>query len=600
MNEPAQSPPPGPPDYEQLRNRLSEVETTLRAIRTGAVDALMEGGRIYSLRGAETPYRMLIEAMGEGAGTVSCEGMVLYANRRLAEMLAVPLGELIGASIRPWVTEADQPVLDTWLSEGSRSLVTGELNFKKQDGGILPAHVALSRLDLPGTPSLCLVVTDLRASKRVEAALRRSNRALRMVSACDHVLVHAATESALLRDICQAIVIEGGYQLAWVGAAEHDTAKAVKPVAWAGPAQDYIKAIQASWADDAFGRGPTGTAIRTGLPVVITNMTTDPRFAPWREQATAFGFATSIGLPLGLPEEPWGALCIYSEQVGAFNAEELQLLTGMANDLDYGISAFRVRAEHEKAEAEIHRLNTELEQRVRDRTAELEAANTELEAFVYTVAHDLRAPLRSIDGFSRILLEDCGDRLDPTGKDHLGRVRAASQHMGQMIEAMLRLSGLTRSELRRTEVNLSNRARAILADLQRQEPARRVSLVVEPDLVAEADPNLLQSVLENLLGNAWKFTSKTADARIEFGRTEKAGVPAFFVHDNGAGFNMAYRGKLFGVFQRLHRNDEFPGTGVGLASVQRIIHRHRGRVWAESEPGTGTTFYFTLQPTQNP
>jgi light-regulated signal transduction histidine kinase (bacteriophytochrome) len=159
---------------------------------------------------------------------------------------------------------------------------------------------------------------------------------------------------------------------------------------------------------------------------------------------------------------------------------------------------------------------------------------------------------------------------------------------------MLRLSGLSRSDLRITPVNLSALAERVLADLQNQEPERKVTLVVAPGLMAQGDPILLQAVLENLLGNAWKFTAKAAVARIEFGCVNLEGLPTFFVHDNGVGFNMAYRGKLFGVFQRLHRNDEFPGTGVGLASVQRIIHRHHGRVWAESEPSRGTTFYFTL------
>jgi light-regulated signal transduction histidine kinase (bacteriophytochrome) len=173
----------------------------------------------------------------------------------------------------------------------------------------------------------------------------------------------------------------------------------------------------------------------------------------------------------------------------------------------------------------------------------------------------------------------------------------ATQHMGHLIESMLQLSRLNRSELRRTAVDISALAQGVFADLQRQDPERRVVALVAPDLVAQADPALIHSVLENLLGNAWKFTSKTVDARIELGCVKQDGVPTFFVHDNGAGFNMAYRGKLFGVFQRLHRNDEFPGTGVGLASVQRIIHRHQGRIWAESEPGNGASFFFTLEPT---
>ncbi|WP_051181686.1 ATP-binding protein [Thermithiobacillus tepidarius DSM 3134] len=254
----------------------------------------------------------------------------------------------------------------------------------------------------------------------------------------------------------------------------------------------------------------------------------------------------------------------------------------------------RAKAERRQAEAEIRQLNAELERRVAERTAELSAVNQELESFSYSVSHDLRAPLRGIDGFSRAVLEDCGDILSDSCRQDLERVRAASQRMAQLIDDLLQLAQATRGELRREPVNLSDLARRIATNLYASEPEREVEFHVAPDVIARGDPRLLQVVLENLLGNAWKFTGKHANARIEFGAFAQDGQTVYFVRDNGAGFDMAYAGKLFGAFQRLHGASEFEGTGVGLAIVQRIIRRHGGRIWAESTVGQGATFCFTL------
>jgi PAS domain S-box-containing protein len=241
------------------------------------------------------------------------------------------------------------------------------------------------------------------------------------------------------------------------------------------------------------------------------------------------------------------------------------------------------------------RINEELENRVSERTAQLQAVNKELESFSYSVSHDLRAPLRTIDGFSQAIMEDYGEKLDSDGKRYLQRVREGSQQMAQLIDDMLTLSRLTRGDIKKEPVDLSAIARGIAEDLHGHEPQRNVDFIIQDGITVQADKRLIQAVLQNLFGNAWKFTSHHPKALIEFGRIDQPGGPVYFVKDDGAGFDMAYADKLFGAFQRLHDTSEFPGSGIGLATVQRVINRHGGKIWAESAVEKGATFYFTLQ-----
>ena len=247
-----------------------------------------------------------------------------------------------------------------------------------------------------------------------------------------------------------------------------------------------------------------------------------------------------------------------------------------------------------ESQDQVRRMNADLEHRVAARTLQLESANRELEAFAYAVSHDLRAPLRSMSGFSQIVFENAPEGLDEKNLDYLRRIRDASLHMSALIDDLLNLSRISRSEMTPRQTNLSQIATEAAATIRDRYPGRSVELTIAPGLTVEGDTRLLRIALENLLDNAWKYSARIDHARVTLGCQQNDGERVFFVRDNGIGFDMAYSGKLFGPFQRLHAEADFPGTGIGLVTVQRIIARHGGRIWAEAQPGHGATFYFTL------
>jgi signal transduction histidine kinase len=327
--------------------------------------------------------------------------------------------------------------------------------------------------------------------------------------------------------------------------------------------------------------------LRKGEMRIIEDVESIQNPHPVFQRLRAEGIRSGIYFPLIAHGELIGLMSMESDEPGAFSMADIDI---------YGESAahLAVALYNARLLGEVRRYADELESRVAERTAQLEAINRELEAFSYSVSHDLRAPLRAVDGFSQALLEDYYDQLDEQGRRFLTRVRTAAQRMAQLIDDILGLSRVTRGEMRRETVDMTALALVIAEELRSQEPGRGVDFVIEPGLVVKGDPVLLRQVLFNLLDNAFKFTGGCKNAHIEFGVEAIEGNGAFFVRDNGAGFDMDYAGKLFGVFQRLHSVDEFPGTGIGLATVQRIVHRHGGEVWGSGEVDKGATFYFTI------
>ena len=337
-----------------------------------------------------------------------------------------------------------------------------------------------------------------------------------------------------------------------------------------------------------------GSFWTNGTTALLASTTPEQRQARTRNRCNGEGYESVALIPLADGSRILGLLQFNDRRTGRFTPERIAQYERVAGRLALALSQ-RLAAD------EIRRLNRDLEQRVLERTARLEAANRELEAFSYSVSHDLRTPLRSIDGFASILQAECGARLDGEGSHCLARIRAGARRMGQIIDDLLRLSRIDRTELKPEALDLSGLCRRIAEGLRRSAPGREVAVEIQPGMTAWADGGLLQAALENLLGNAWKFTAQCEQARIEAGETvSPAGARTFFIRDNGAGFDMAHADKLFGAFQRLHRPTEFEGTGVGLAIVRRIIQRHGGRVWAEAEPGRGATFSFTLPGPETP
>lgn len=350
-----------------------------------------------------------------------------------------------------------------------------------------------------------------------------------------------------------------------------------------GQGRAFVEADKAYIASHhiAVGQGITGYVAQTGQTVRAGDVRLDGRYYAVRE-----GILSELCVPLRVGDRVIGVLNVESPQLNAYTESDQRILETIASQAALAIQQAQLHAQ-------VQRYTAELEQRVRERTAQLQAANQELEAFVYSVSHDLRAPLRALDGFSAALLTHYADRLDEQGRHWLERIGHASQRMGQLIGDLLNLSRITRVEFIRRPVDLAGLAREIAAELAGRDPERQVEFLIADRLPASGDPALLRIALQNLLENAWKFTGPRSHARIEVGQVSD-GSPVYFVRDNGVGFDMAYVGKLFAPFQRLHAMNEFPGTGIGLVTVQRIMTRHGGRVWAEAAVDQGATFYFTL------
>ncbi|WP_193369459.1 sensor histidine kinase [Pelagibius marinus] len=490
----------------------------------------------------EAYFRALLESAPDAVVIADVAGRIVLVNAQTERLFGYPRANLIGEPVEVLVPQSLRKrhvnYRDTFIAAPRvRPMGEGlELSGRRADGSEFPIAISLSPAETSDGALIIAAIRDVTHTKEAEKALRDRETRFR-------ALLEAAPDAIAIADT-----------------------------------EGHIELVNAQ-TERLFGYS-RDQLIGQKVEVLVPERFRE-RHVFHRTGYVDEPHVRSMGEGLDLH----GRRADGSEFPVAISLSPLETAKGMLV-----IAAIRDVTERDRIEREVQKLN---EQLTRD-NRELAAVNRELESFSYSVSHDLRAPLRAIDGFSQALMEDCADALDNTGRDYLNRVRRAAQRMGGLIDDLIMLSRVTRADTHMQDVDLSALAERIAQNLRETEPNRQADFAIAPALLAHGDARLLQIVLENLMGNAWKFTAGRVPTRIEIGRCRHDGADAFFIRDNGAGFDIAHADQLFRAFQRLHDAQSFPGTGIGLATVQRIIHKHGGRIWATGEVDRGATFYFTL------
>ena len=570
---------------------LIRLLAALAAMTAGVLAYLLVRGS-QALSSSEARLRALLNTIPDLVWLKDPAGVYLACNPRFEQFFGTREVDILGKTDRDFVAPEladffrahDQAAIDagapsineewlTFVADGHRELAETIKTPVQDDAGNLIGVLGISR--------------DITERKQNEQRIQGLNRVYAVLSGINEAIVRLREPQALFDEACRIAVEQGGFRMAWLGMADAESGE-VKPLASAGNVSGYLERVHISLGEDEHGRGPTATALKEGRHIVCNDIANDPRMAPWHDDALARGFLSSAAFPIRVSGHVCGTFNLYAGSIDFFDAEELRLLDELALDIGFAL-------DFKQAEIEIRQLNAELEQRVAERTAQLAAANKELETFTYSVSHDLKAPLRGIDGYSRLLLEDHQTQLNDEGRLFLANVRHGVDQMSQLIEDLLAYSRMERRDLHGVPLDLTAQVATVLRERAQDIAAREVQVTLELDaLSAKADPDGLAMVLRNLIDNALKFSRDSQPPTILISGVVKEKSVILAIRDNGIGFDMKFQDRIFEIFQRLQRAEDYPGTGVGLAIVHKAMQRMGGRVWAESVLGQGATFYLEL------
>jgi len=535
----------------------------------------------YKLRRSERHFRSFVENAQDIIYSLSLDGVFLYISPNWSDVLGHERSELIGQPFTHLVHPDDIHQYKAFIE---KAIATGdqqpavECRVKHKSGAWkwYVIHASPLKDEEGNLFSLMGLAHDITDRKSAADELRRLNRALRAIIECHQALVRATEESELLNKICQVIVETGGYRLAWVGLARDDAEKSVQSVASTGYEDGYLETIRITWANTEYGRGPTGTAIRTGKPVINRNVLVNPDFAPWSAEATKRGYASSVALPIHLDQKVIGALNIYAAEADAFDEEEVALLMRLTNDLAYGIQALRARSEHRIAQES------------------LKESAEKLKLFSYSVSHDLKSPAMAIHRLTQKMKTSYQDIFDDQGRRYCDQILKASEQVVALVDQINLYIATKELPLNIETVDVGNMTRMLKEEFSSELQMRKIRWL-ETEYLPEiqADRLCLFRIFRNLVDNALKYGGRDL-SRIEIGYESADQYHIFFVSDDGVGIKLEDSGELFIMFKRYATSKGVQGAGLGLAIVKEIVEKHGGRVWMQTDPNQGATFYFSI------